>query len=185
MYPVRLPSISRKYPTNHGIVKAILRREGWLFRRLIVFRLHRLSGESIAFLLFYFRGEDLKRWIYLLIGIFSLGLGSFGLILPILPTTPFLLLAAYCFLRSNLHFYRWLTTHPIFGTMIHDFMTHRRVARKTKRIAIRSLWVSILVSILAMRNLMVSVLLLGIALMVTFYLRSLEETVENKTTIQT
>jgi len=69
--------------------------------------------------------------------------------------------------------------------MIHDYMVHRRVARKTKRIAIGSLWVSILVSTLAMRNLMVSVLLLGIALMVTFYIRSLKETIENKTTIQT
>ena len=62
------------------------------------------------------------RYLLLAIGWLSVALGVIGIFLPVLPTTPFLLLAAACFVRSSRRFYIWLVTHPHLGPWIRDYL---------------------------------------------------------------
>jgi uncharacterized membrane protein YbaN (DUF454 family) len=68
-------------------------------------------------------------------GLVSLALGILGIALPLLPTTPFLLLAAFCFGRSSERLQRWLLDHPRLGPPIRDWREHRAISPKAKRLA--------------------------------------------------
>ena len=76
------------------------------------------------------------RWAYLVAGCFFFALGAIGVVLPLLPTTPFLLLAAACFARGSLRFYRLLTGSKLFGPLIRDWQEKGTVSRKTKTWAV-------------------------------------------------
>ncbi len=77
----------------------------------------------------------------------AVALGFIGIFLPILPTTPFLILAASCFAKSSDRFHRWLLQSPCFGPIILDWQTHRRVRATTKRWAMFTIILSFGVSI--------------------------------------
>lgn len=79
-----------------------------------------------------------------ILGLISLGLGILGAFLPVLPTTPLLLLAAALFLRSNERLYRWLMNHPKLGTYISGFMKHRAIPMRVKIVAVTALWISLI-----------------------------------------
>lgn len=66
------------------------------------------------------------------LGLSSLALGIAGAFLPLLPTTPFLLLAAVGFSRSSPRFHAWLVNHPVFGPPIRDWEDNRAISRKAK-----------------------------------------------------
>ena len=70
--------------------------------------------------------------ILLLLGILSLVLGVIGIFLPVLPTTPFLLLSATLFLRSSQKLYDWLLSHPYLGEYIRNFKEHRAIPLRVK-----------------------------------------------------
>lgn len=72
------------------------------------------------------------RYIYLLIGIISLGLGCVGILLPILPTTPFLLLAGFCFARSSHRMYHWFVSSKLYQKHLDSFVKRRAMTLKTK-----------------------------------------------------
>ena len=78
------------------------------------------------------------KWLFLILGLFFVGLGFIGVFLPGLPTTPFLLLAAACFARSSRRMYRWLLSNRLFGPMIKNWQETRSITRKTKMVAIGS-----------------------------------------------
>lgn len=80
-----------------------------------------------------------KRWLYLGLGWISLVLGAVGIFLPLLPTTPFLLLAAFCFARGSDESYRWLLSHPRFGPPIRHWRRHRAVSLRAKGLATLSI----------------------------------------------
>ncbi len=63
----------------------------------------------------------------------SLVLGIIGIFLPLLPTTPFVLLASACFMRSSPRFHRWLHTHKTFGPILDNWHQHRAVTAKVKQ----------------------------------------------------
>ncbi|MGD8170033.1 YbaN family protein [Vibrio sp. TRT 21S02] len=67
-----------------------------------------------------------------MVGGLSLCLGILGIFLPLLPTTPFLLLASACFMRSSPTFHRWLHQHPTFGPILDNWQQHKAVTRKVK-----------------------------------------------------
>ena len=74
----------------------------------------------------------MKRTLFLIAGCLSLLSGLIGILLPLLPTTPFLLLAAFCFSRSSTRLHRWLCTHPWFGPPIQQWQETHSVNRGTK-----------------------------------------------------
>jgi uncharacterized membrane protein YbaN (DUF454 family) len=107
-------------------------------------------------------------------GVVSVALGTIGIVVPLLPTTPFLLLAAYCFVRSSDRLYEWLTHHKLFGTYIRNYREHRAVSRETKIFTLLLLWVAIGYSCLFVVNsAVVRVILLVIAVAVTVHVLSL------------
>ena len=79
-----------------------------------------------------------------ILGLISLVLGILGAFLPVLPTTPLLLLAAFLFLRSNRRLYDWLMNHPKMGPYITNFIKHKAIPLRVKVIAVSTLWLTLL-----------------------------------------
>lgn len=75
------------------------------------------------------------RWVWLAAGGLSLALGAVGLFLPLLPTVPFVLLAAFCFSRGSERCERWLLEHPTFGPPVRQWREQRAVPLRAKRLA--------------------------------------------------
>jgi len=90
--------------------------------------------------------NPVARYALLVVGWLSVALGVIGIFLPVLPTTPFLLLAAACFVRSSRRFYDWLVTHPRLGPWFRDYLEGNGVPLKAKIYTISTMWLSIGVS---------------------------------------
>ena len=73
------------------------------------------------------------RWACLAGGFVALGLGLAGIVLPVLPTTPFVLLAAACFARSSTRVHDWMLSHRLAGPLIREWQQHQAMPRKAKR----------------------------------------------------
>lgn len=114
--------------------------------------------------------NPLLRYALFAIGCLSLALGVLGVFLPILPTTPFILLAAACFARSSESFYRWITSHPRFGPMIADYLAGKGLPLKAKRMAITLLWISIIAGCLWVDFIWAKVAMLCTATAVSLYI---------------
>ncbi len=76
------------------------------------------------------------RLLWALGGIVFVAIGAIGVVLPLLPTTPFLLLAAFCFARSSPKLHDWLMRHQTFGPLINNWEQYGSIDRRSKRIAI-------------------------------------------------
>ena len=74
----------------------------------------------------------IKNYIYIALGSFFLVLGFIGLFLPIVPTTPFILVSVWFFARSSNKLENWLVNHKIFGKMIQDWRNHGSINKKAK-----------------------------------------------------
>ena len=83
------------------------------------------------------------RTTYLLIGHASMAMAFAGIFVPLLPTTPFVLLAAACYSRGSERFHTWLHEHPRFGPMIHSWREHRALGLRTKIVAVITVVASI------------------------------------------
>ncbi len=77
------------------------------------------------------------------IGWISVGLGLAGVFLPLLPTTPFILLAAWCFMKSSASAHVWIYSHPVLGKALTDWETKRAISRSTKVIAVCTILLSV------------------------------------------
>jgi uncharacterized protein len=88
-----------------------------------------------------------RRILYFALGWVFFGLGVLGAVLPILPTTPFMLLAAWGFSRSSPRFERWLLSHPWFGPGIVRFRAHRVVPLRVKCVSYATMLVTFALSI--------------------------------------
>lgn len=110
------------------------------------------------------------RYALLAVGWLSVLLGIAGIFLPVLPTTPFLLLAAACFARSSPRFYHWLVNHPRLGPWIRDYLDGQGIPLKAKVYAIVLMWISIGVSCWLVPVLWVRVLLPVCALLVSVWI---------------
>lgn len=84
--------------------------------------------------------------IYNAAGVLALLLGILGLFLPLLPTTPFLLLASWCFARGSERLHRWLLSHRVFGEYLRNFEAGRGIPLKAKIVATAMLWASLLMA---------------------------------------
>lgn len=90
----------------------------------------------------------MKRQLYLAAGLISLGLGSIGVILPLLPTVPFVILAAFCFANSSPRLESWLVEHPVFGVHILNWRERRAITRRGKWAATVAFAVSCVLALL-------------------------------------
>ncbi|WP_409273234.1 YbaN family protein [Pseudomonas sp. KCJK9111] len=110
------------------------------------------------------------RYLLLAIGWLSVALGVVGIFLPVLPTTPFLLLAAACFARSSPRFHDWLVNHPRLGPWIRGYLGGEGMPLKAKVYAIGLMWLSIAVSCYLVPFPWARLFMLASAVGVTFYI---------------
>ena len=111
------------------------------------------------------------RALWTAAGTIFLGLGIIGIILPLLPTTPFLLLAAYCYLRGSERMHRWLLGNKWFGEYIKNYQEKRGIPLKVKVWAISFLWITIAISVFFFIEIIcIRIILVIIAAAVTYHI---------------
>lgn len=115
------------------------------------------------------------------VGFIALALGVIGIVLPLLPTTPFLLLAAACFLRGSDRMYHWLTRNPVFGHYLLDYQKHRGVTLRVKIVAISVMWTSLLYAMYLMPALRwpLGIIGTGVTLYLVLRLKTISSSPEN------
>jgi len=117
----------------------------------------------------------MKKYLLISAGFASLSLGVLGIFLPVLPTTPFLLLSAAFFLKSSKSLYNRLTGHKILGGYIKNYLKYRAVTLKSKIISIITLWAVIGMTVIFFTsNLWLRIALIIIAMSVTAHLIKLK-----------
>jgi uncharacterized membrane protein YbaN (DUF454 family) len=115
--------------------------------------------------------RSLKQRIIFACGWTALGAGVVGIAVPVLPTVPFVLLAAACFLRSSERWHGWLVAHPVFGPHIAGYLAGRGLRRRAKLLALATLWASVLLSaFLVVPILAADVAMIAVAAAVSVYL---------------
>lgn len=98
------------------------------------------------------------RGLWLAGGLTALGLGLIGVFLPLLPTVPFMLLAAFCFARSSDRLHGWLVNHPTFGPPIQDWNRSGAISLRAKQLSTASMLAVLLLSlILGLRPLVLGI----------------------------
>lgn len=113
---------------------------------------------------------NLKKILLLTIGFIALILGFIGMFLPILPTTPFALLAAACFARSSEKLHHWLVNTRHFGDFIRHYNEGTGVPKATKIRAIVFLWIALIISMFLIQLLWVRLLLVVVGIAVTTHI---------------
>ena len=115
------------------------------------------------------------RPLLVAVGTIFVGLGIIGIFIPILPTTPFLLLAAACYAKSSQRFYRWLLSNRWFGAYIDNYRQKRGMPLKIKIMTVALLWLTIGVSVaFAVQSLTVRIILIVIAIGVSIHILSIK-----------
>ena len=111
------------------------------------------------------------KYILLFFGILSLALGVVGIFLPVLPTTPFLLLSATLFLRSSQKLYDWLLSHPYLGEYIRNFKEYKAIPLRVKIVSVTLVWVTLLYcALFVAREWWMSAMFIAIAIGVTVHI---------------
>jgi uncharacterized membrane protein YbaN (DUF454 family) len=114
-----------------------------------------------------------NRWVRLtclVAGFTALALGLLGVVLPVLPTTPFVLLAAACFAKSSTRFHDWLLSQRIAGPLIREWQEHRAMPRRAKRAAYLLMAASFGTSMLLIPALWHRILLASVASVLLYFL---------------
>lgn len=115
--------------------------------------------------------NNMKKFILKLFGLLSLIFAIIGIFLPILPTTPFLLLSSFLFLKSSKKLHNWLIEHKIFGQYIKDFQQEKAIPVKIKILSVSMLWLSIISSVIFFTDkIWLKILLITIAVGVTIHI---------------
>jgi len=122
--------------------------------------------------MFKFPEKSLKI-LYIILGSISLVLGTLGIFLPLLPTTPFYLLTAWLYMQSSEKLYHKVMNNKYFGTIVRDFQEDKSISLKTKITVILMLWCTILISAFLVVSLWwIRGILLAVALGVTVHVLS-------------
>lgn len=116
----------------------------------------------------------MKNFLLKVLGVVSVALGTLGILLPVLPTTPFLLLAAWAFLNSSDRLYHWLMNHRVLGLYIRSYIEYRGVSRTHKIFAITTLWITMSISIYIIDKVPIKYLLVLIGIGFTTHLLRLK-----------
>jgi len=120
------------------------------------------------------RPSSLRKAVFIVAGTISLGLGAVGIFLPILPTTPFLLLSAACYYKGSERMHRWLLNNRLFGSYIRNYKEGKGISLAGKVFTIFLLWIAICFSaLLIVNNYVVQIVLFAIAIAVTIHVITL------------
>ena len=123
-----------------------------------------------------YKAGAMRKYIRIILvtaGTLFVGLGILGIFMPVLPTTPFLLLAAVCYARSSQRFYDWLLTNKWFGDYIRNYLQGKGISLRVKILTIALLWLTIICSVtFAVHDLLVRIILILIAVGVTIHILS-------------
>lgn len=101
-----------------------------------------------------------KVLLWKITGVFCVGLAILGAILPILPTTVFLLMATACFAKSSPRMQQKLLNNKTFGPLIHEWQRHRSIPRKAKRVALLMITLSVVWSAYLLQNMTLTLLVI-------------------------
>jgi len=119
----------------------------------------------------------LRKAILIIVGTVAVALGVVGVLVPVLPTTPFLLLAAACYAASSKKFYRWLTTNRLFGPHLVNYREGRGMSLKVKAGTLTLMWSMMAISILFfLDSLPMKAVLLAIAIVVSVHVLMIKTT---------
>lgn len=119
--------------------------------------------------------NQLLKWILITAGTIFIGIGIIGIFIPILPTTPFLLLAAACYARSSIRFYNWLMNNKLIGAYIKNYREKRGIPLKIKVFTIFLLWITILFSVFFILLISwIKIILIIIAIGVTIHILTIK-----------
>lgn len=128
--------------------------------------------------------NKLTKVILVVLGSIFVSLGILGIFLPLLPTTPFLLLGASCYIKGSERLYKWLLNNKLLGEYIRNYREKNGIPLKTKIFAIAMLWCTMLFTIvLVLSNIYFRLLLLVIAIGVTWHIatqKTLEQTTDEE-----
>ncbi|MBU0684604.1 MAG: YbaN family protein [Thermoplasmatota archaeon] len=118
--------------------------------------------------------SKLVRLLWNAVGTLFLALGLIGIPLPLLPTTPFLLIAAACYLRGSMRMYNWMMMNRYFGAYLRDYLEGKGLAIKTKVVTLSVLWgVIVFSAVFATESVIVRIGMLAVAIGVTIHLLTL------------
>lgn len=112
--------------------------------------------------------KNTVRYLLIFIGITSVALGAIGVFLPLLPTTPFILLALWCFARSSERFHNWLMQHPNFGPLITMWYSDEGIPVSSRNRILALMWLSLIISMLIIAKLWSVALLSTIGISVSW-----------------
>jgi uncharacterized membrane protein YbaN (DUF454 family) len=116
---------------------------------------------------------NLRRGVLIIAGTIFLVLGVIGIFLPLLPTTPFLLLAAACYARSSKRFYNWLLSNKWFGNYIKNYREGKGIPLRIKILTLSFLWIVIICTTIFVANILLGrIILILIAIGVTIHILS-------------
>ena len=120
---------------------------------------------------YWHMSNKLSKQLLIVAGTISMAIGILGIFVPILPTTPFLLLATVCYIRSSERFYRWLLNNRFFGAYISNYVERRGMPLRIKIFTILLLWIAIGVSAcIGAQNLVARIILVLVAIGVTIHI---------------
>lgn len=139
-----------------------------------------MEQEEVSFF------TKVKQGAFFIVGTLALLLGIIGAFVPVLPTTPLVLLAGWCYIRSSKRFYEWLISNERFGKTIEDYQTGKGITKNTKIRAIVMMWLAITISAyFFVPRIEISAFLYLIAISVTFYIYRQPTVVEDVPEAQT
>lgn len=113
--------------------------------------------------------KNLLKYVWLSIAFLCLGIGAIGVILPILPTTPFLLVASYCFAKGSERFHRWFRGTSLYRKHLESFVTERAMSLKTKLCILLPASAMLLLAFLMMQSLPGRIAIIGLVIFKYFY----------------
>jgi len=91
--------------------------------------------------------DKVKRTLFVIAGTLFLIIGFIGVVIPVLPTTPFLLLAAACYIRGSKRIHYWMINNKVFGDFVKNYMERKGITFKQKVTTLIFLWLTIIISI--------------------------------------
>jgi hypothetical protein len=117
--------------------------------------------------------KKIIKYLLAALGLISLSLGVIGIFIPLLPTTPFLLLSAALFMKSSKRLYDWLLNHKYLGIYLKNYLHHKTISKQSKISSLSLLWITITISVIFFtEKIIFKIVLLAIAIAVTIHILS-------------